>query len=195
MENQDKRELILNAAIKVLSKENYENMKTARIASEAGIAEGTIYRYFKSKRDLFVEVMKTVSARLSKNFLEGVNKGNSFKENITSLTRGFLQRKKESDELYKILYKAFSEVEDSGIKEVMETIFQEGVSKIKDFVLWGFREQGQEPEPQRVELAVMMIWGLGDIYWKRDMVSSRKSKIEESELNRVIDVLIGFIQK
>jgi TetR/AcrR family fatty acid metabolism transcriptional regulator len=45
----DKREAILRAAITVFAHNGYFNSKVADIAREAGVAEGTVYLYFKSK--------------------------------------------------------------------------------------------------------------------------------------------------
>lgn len=47
---------ILVAARQVISVKGYENVLLADIAQQAGIVEGTIYRYFKNKRDLLVKV-------------------------------------------------------------------------------------------------------------------------------------------
>jgi TetR/AcrR family fatty acid metabolism transcriptional regulator len=66
----DKRDKIIEAAIEVLSKGNYETMKTASVAAKAGIAEGTIYRYFENKRDLFIEVIREIGKRLEVYFLQ-----------------------------------------------------------------------------------------------------------------------------
>jgi TetR/AcrR family transcriptional regulator, fatty acid metabolism regulator protein len=48
----DKREAILRAAIKVFARRGYFNSKVADIAREAGIADGTVYLYFKSKDEV-----------------------------------------------------------------------------------------------------------------------------------------------
>src|SRR2546421_4207052 len=48
----DKREAILRAAIKVFAHRGYSNSKVADIAREAGIADGTVYLYFKSKDEV-----------------------------------------------------------------------------------------------------------------------------------------------
>jgi TetR/AcrR family fatty acid metabolism transcriptional regulator len=48
----DKRELILRAATRVFAKSGYFNSKVADIAAEAGIADGTVYLYFKSKDEI-----------------------------------------------------------------------------------------------------------------------------------------------
>jgi len=48
----DKREAILRAAIKVFAGYGYFNAKVSDIAAEAGIADGTVYLYFKSKEEI-----------------------------------------------------------------------------------------------------------------------------------------------
>lgn len=48
----DKREAILRAAIKVFAGKGYFNSKVSDIAGEAGIADGTVYLYFKSKDEI-----------------------------------------------------------------------------------------------------------------------------------------------
>jgi TetR/AcrR family fatty acid metabolism transcriptional regulator len=48
----DKREAILKAAAKVFAGKGFFNSKVADIASAAGVADGTVYLYFKSKDDI-----------------------------------------------------------------------------------------------------------------------------------------------
>lgn len=48
----DKREAILRAAITVFAHNGYFNAKVADIAREAGVADGTVYLYFKSKEEI-----------------------------------------------------------------------------------------------------------------------------------------------
>lgn len=48
----DKRTAILRAAINVFARNGYFNAKVADIAREAGVADGTVYLYFKSKEEI-----------------------------------------------------------------------------------------------------------------------------------------------
>ncbi|WP_242939029.1 TetR/AcrR family transcriptional regulator [Thermosyntropha lipolytica] len=52
-----KRELILDAAVRVFSRRGYHEARMEEIALEAGIGKGTIYEYFDSKLTLFQEVL------------------------------------------------------------------------------------------------------------------------------------------
>lgn len=48
----DKREAILRAAIGVFSNKGFFNSKVADVAKAAGVADGTVYLYFKNKDDI-----------------------------------------------------------------------------------------------------------------------------------------------
>jgi len=50
----DKRAVILDAALKTFVKRGYPETRVSEIASEAKVAEGTLYNYFKSKEDLLL---------------------------------------------------------------------------------------------------------------------------------------------
>jgi TetR/AcrR family fatty acid metabolism transcriptional regulator len=68
-----KRERILRAAIRIFSQKGYFNSKISEIARQAGVADGTIYLYFKNKDDLLIslfeekmgEVVADIRARVS----------------------------------------------------------------------------------------------------------------------------------
>src|SRR4030043_1683384 len=51
-----KKQLIIQAAIEVFSKNNFRNSSISEIAQKANVAEGTIYQYFKNKEDLFFSI-------------------------------------------------------------------------------------------------------------------------------------------
>nr|MBA3454015.1 TetR/AcrR family transcriptional regulator [Deltaproteobacteria bacterium] len=55
----DKRERILAAAETVFAKHGFFAARVAEIAKEAGVADGTIYLYFKSKDDLLISLFET----------------------------------------------------------------------------------------------------------------------------------------
>lgn len=50
-----KKQEILLAAMKVFARKGVANTKMADVAEAAGIGKGTIYEYFKSKKDIFAE--------------------------------------------------------------------------------------------------------------------------------------------
>lgn len=60
----DTREKILQAAFDVLSRQGYENASIKEIAEEAGVAQGLVHYYFKSKQQLVIAVLMSVCKQM-----------------------------------------------------------------------------------------------------------------------------------
>lgn len=60
----DKRQRIVDAAVKVFAKRGFHATRVSDIASAAGVADGTIYLYFKSKDALLVSLFESHVDRL-----------------------------------------------------------------------------------------------------------------------------------
>jgi len=58
----DKRRRILEAAVRVFARKGYFAAKVAEIARAAGIADGTVYLYFRSKDQILVSLFDEVMA-------------------------------------------------------------------------------------------------------------------------------------
>ena len=54
----DKRERILGAAVKVFAKSGFHGTRVSEVAKAAGVADGTIYLYFRSKEELLVSLFE-----------------------------------------------------------------------------------------------------------------------------------------
>lgn len=55
---------ILQAAIEVFSDKGYSAAATSEIAQKAGVAEGTIFRYYKTKKDLLLSIVGPTMSRM-----------------------------------------------------------------------------------------------------------------------------------
>ncbi|MGD0229085.1 MAG: TetR/AcrR family transcriptional regulator [Syntrophorhabdales bacterium] len=51
-----RRRQIIQAAIEVFGRSNFQDASICEIARKAGVADGTIYQYFKNKEDLFFSI-------------------------------------------------------------------------------------------------------------------------------------------
>lgn len=60
----DKQKKILVAAIESFSEKGYAATSTNEIAKKAGVAEGTIFRHYKTKKDLLLNIVAPVMAKL-----------------------------------------------------------------------------------------------------------------------------------
>lgn len=55
---EDKRQLILNAAVRVFARKGYHTSRVGDIAEEAGVAHGLLYHYFDSKDELLETIFR-----------------------------------------------------------------------------------------------------------------------------------------
>ncbi|MDY6935350.1 MAG: TetR/AcrR family transcriptional regulator [Spirochaetota bacterium] len=100
---QDKRSVILDAAMMVFSQKGFHNAHVDEIAELAGIAKGTVYRYFSSKddilRDLVIEKIALVGRGLSEIF----RRGRDILELIKEAIAYYVDFCEQNKDLYRIL--------------------------------------------------------------------------------------------
>lgn len=56
LQAQQKKQQILDSAVHLIAKDGFDGLSMQKLAKEAGVAAGTIYRYFNDKQDLLDEV-------------------------------------------------------------------------------------------------------------------------------------------
>lgn len=176
----DKKKKIVDAAIKVLADENYESMKTANIAKIAGVAQGTIYLYFKGKNEIFSEVIISIGDRISRLFFDNISSINSVIDNIQIIVKNFYQKRKETEGFYRIIYKAFSELDDSRVKIILDNIFEGIIDKIRMIITWA-RDKGEiSIVNEDIDLAATLVFGYTETIWKKEILTDKR--ISEQEL-------------
>src|SRR5689334_9989800 len=60
LDAEERRAQILRVAARLFSERNYEAVSTVEVAREAGIARGLVNHYFRTKRDLYVAVVRSM---------------------------------------------------------------------------------------------------------------------------------------
>src|SRR5437763_16993317 len=60
LDHDERREQILQCARRLFSERPYASVSTTELAREAGVARGLLHHYFGSKRDLYLEVVRTL---------------------------------------------------------------------------------------------------------------------------------------
>ncbi|KAA3656907.1 MAG: TetR/AcrR family transcriptional regulator [Calditrichaeota bacterium] len=66
----EKRDRILHAAAKIFATNGFYHAKISQIARTAGVADGTIYLYFKNKDEILITVFEESVGRIIKDFRE-----------------------------------------------------------------------------------------------------------------------------
>ncbi|MBS4201009.1 TetR/AcrR family transcriptional regulator [Bacillus sp. FJAT-49732] len=60
----EKQKKIIEAAIDLFSEKGYASTSTSEIAKKAGVAEGTIFRHYKTKKELLMSIVMPLITRL-----------------------------------------------------------------------------------------------------------------------------------
>lgn len=106
----EKQKSILRASIKLFAEKGFHASSTAEIAKEAGVAEGTIFRHYKSKKDILLAVVAPVLVKFAAPFIlkdireifkEQAEK--PFKEVTTELFRNRLNLVMQNEKTIRIL--------------------------------------------------------------------------------------------
>lgn len=82
---QEKFELILESALKVIAENGFHGSQISKIAKEAGIADGTVYLYFKNKEDILISLFQQRLGDLVSTFNESVRDTNSAEEALRKI--------------------------------------------------------------------------------------------------------------
>lgn len=87
----DKRERILSAAERIFARHGFFAAKVSDVAKEAGVADGTIYLYFKSKDDLLISLFERRMQQVNEALREAVEGIESPREQLRAFIKTYLQ--------------------------------------------------------------------------------------------------------
>jgi len=73
----DKYHRILNAAVRVFARQGFFQSTVSQVAREAGVADGTIYLYFKNKEDILVQFFSYRARQVFDDFKIAVDRAES----------------------------------------------------------------------------------------------------------------------
>ncbi|PGC31277.1 TetR family transcriptional regulator [Bacillus pseudomycoides] len=159
---------ILEAAVDMFGEKGYASTSTSEIAKRAGVAEGTIFRYYKTKKDLLLAVVMPTLTKFAapffvqafaKEVLENTYK--SYEEFLRVAIRNRFEFAKKHFPMLKILMQEvpFQPELKNKIQQLVE---KELFSRFKKLIVH-FQEQGQiieMPTPSVVRLTLSAIMGL-----------------------------------
>jgi TetR/AcrR family transcriptional regulator, fatty acid metabolism regulator protein len=134
----DKREAILRAAIRVFAKKGYFSSKVADIAGDAGIADGTVYLYFKSKEDILHSIFDRAMEEFISEGKRELAEIDNASEKIDRIARLHLERLGADRDLAIVF-----QVELRGSTKFMEEFSATGFAEYLDIIRQAI-EEGQK---------------------------------------------------
>jgi TetR/AcrR family fatty acid metabolism transcriptional regulator len=156
----EKYEAIIDAAVKVIATHGYHNAKVSQIAKQAGVADGTIYLYFKNKDDVLISMFNEKISRFVEDVRSRLALAESPQDKLRELVYlhfAFLADDKDMAIVTQIELRQSDRVSRIEIGKVVKTYLDIIDDLIEEGIKMGTFRQGMD-----VRLARKMIFGTLD---------------------------------
>lgn len=189
---------ILSAAIELFSEKGYEATATSEIAKKANVAEGTIFRYYKTKKDLLLAIPTVLSkTSLVEIFVSDFDKVlNDKHENFEAFLRRIVLNRKEfaskTAPILKVVVQEIPfhpELRSRLIKTVILPMVRKHISIIDKF-----KEQGELiniPSASIIRLVATSIFGYFFVHY----IALPELTTKEEDLEYLIQYIMNGVSK
>ena len=114
-----KQENIIKSALALFAKEGFKNTATSKIAKQAGVSEGLIFRHFTNKEGLLEAIIKEGEERFKSLYADIVLETNAKKVILKTLNMSqSITANKEDMDFWKLQYKLKWELEIYGAHKI-----------------------------------------------------------------------------
>ena len=186
----DKREAIMRAATKVFARSGYFNSKVADVAREAGVADGTVYLYFKSKEEILRSIFERNTGEAVRAGREELAKIEDPREKLRRIARHHLERLGADRDLAVVF-----QVELRGTTKFMEEFSAAGLAEYLGLIREVF-EEGQAAgvfrRSLKAKLVAKVLFGALDEMATNWILSKRRYKLAPMA-DEVLDIFLGGV--
>ncbi|WP_077329262.1 TetR/AcrR family transcriptional regulator [Virgibacillus siamensis] len=195
-----KQVAIIQAAIELISEKGYHNTSTSEIAKRAGVAEGTIFRHYRTKKDLLVAIVTPVITNFAAPLFAEKFVSQVFRKDFAhfeDLLYAFIENRfefaKSNLPLLKILLQelAFHPEIQASYKKVFSERVYPAFNQTLDF----YKEKGELqnlPNETIIRLIVPTIIGF---MITRFILQPEKDWDDKAEIKQLISIIMGGISK
>lgn len=190
-----KRQLeILEAAIKVFSQKGFSASTTKEIAAEAGVSEGTIFKYFRTKKDLLLGLLAPVVTESLYKIMDESQKGAKEEAVLEQFLKKHMHFIRENIELIKIIF-----YESQFHEELRMNFLENLVIKVTGLLEDYFREKIAEGVFKDIDprIAVRSLIGMyaALVIWK-DVLKGDEYVLLDDEMavKTIIDIFFNGVK-
>jgi TetR/AcrR family transcriptional regulator len=156
----ERRAQILKSAVKVFGRSNYRAATVADVASEAGISEALIYKFFPSKKAIFLEILHHMSDRIVSLWQAEQDREQDALIALRNMGTKYYSRMIEHPDELRAQFQAISEVSDEAIAERLREDHESYMRSIRRVIRRGIR-QGTIRKDLDVTSVVFLFDGVG----------------------------------
>ena len=133
-QNKDKQKRIIEAAILEFSEKGFENANTNRIAREANISVGSLFKYFNNKSDLFLYIVKLAEAELESQIHGVLSMEKDFFDTVSMILSLIHEYSKTDKALVRLYHEMTSIGQSSLVETVVSTLEKVAGSEYKTMI-------------------------------------------------------------
>jgi TetR/AcrR family fatty acid metabolism transcriptional regulator len=178
---------ILQAAVQVMAESGYHHAQISRIARTAGVADGTVYLYFKNKEDILISLIRRAIGRIVELSRERLAKAESAEDKLRCIVELYLAELGRQPQLAMVTQVNLRQV-DAGIRRQIGDIMKPFYNLLDDIVADGIR-QGVFRPGLNPRIARRMIFGTVDETVTAWVLTGSKYDLAE-QAGDVVDVLL-----
>ncbi len=183
----------------LFQKNGFESTKMEDIADRAEISKATIYQYFKSKNDLFYEMMQERLTFLNKGLMEIYSRHEDPETTLRLITNRTFEFAIEDSEIFNLITrfktadikKLLSPDKARHLKEIMASNLKQLELTIKEGIERGiFRKMDAQ-----VGAAILWSTFIGIIHYQENRSDVGKMDYKKSTLDAASDLIISGLKK
>lgn len=133
-QNKDKQKRIIEAAILEFSEKGFENANTNRIARDANISVGSLFKYFNNKTDLFLYIVKLAEAELESQIHGVLSMEKDFFDTVDMILSLIHEYSKTDKALVRLYHEMTSIGQSSLVETVVSTLEKVAGSEYKTMI-------------------------------------------------------------
>ena len=134
MSGDARRQEILRCALRAFSRASYARVTTAEIAREAAISEAALYKHFASKKELFIELVRSIGDRMIAKWQEIAAGAPTPGEALRLIGRRHLEKALANKDYTVVMSQAFSEVHDEEVRSALSDVYGRYVDFLEKLV-------------------------------------------------------------
>ncbi|MCD6571334.1 MAG: TetR/AcrR family transcriptional regulator [Deltaproteobacteria bacterium] len=186
-----KKELILDAAIKIFARHGYYGSRVSDITEEAGIAYGLVYRYFRSKDDVLISIFQDRWNRYLKK-IEQINRDLSDpKEKLRSIIQYIFRSYRQNPDMMKVLIMDVPRL-DKFYEQDSQGLYNRVFEKIATIVKQG-QDKGIFNKEISPILGAYMLHGAVDAIIRQYVYNPNELKKRKISIRNARDHIIDFL--
>ena len=117
-----------------MARSNYRTTSIAEIAAEAGITEPAVYRYFPTKKALFISIIEDVGHRVLTIWETIIDNSTGPLEALQQISLDYYERAMTRRGDLKVLFQSLAEVDDEDIRKALHTEFNGYVQLLQKLI-------------------------------------------------------------